>query len=74
MHKRLFVRCDLCSPRRPGLIWLGGTDWVECPQCAQTPGKIEIVEEEVKPRGKLFLPGDTKGLVLRHPLHAKHFG
>lgn len=69
--KHVFVRCDLCSPRRPGLLWLGGNDWVECPQCKE--GKLELVEERVEPRGKMFVAGDTRGIVLRHPEHARRF-
>lgn len=29
--------CDLCSKSsRKGLLWLGGGDWVECPDCGGT--------------------------------------
>jgi hypothetical protein len=71
--RKLFIRCDLCSPRKPGWLWLRGTTWVACPQCDKT-GRVEIVEELVKPRGKVFIPGDTRGATLHHPMHARRFG
>jgi hypothetical protein len=70
--QRVTIRCDLCSPRRPGLIWLGGADWVECPQCVD--GKVEAVETKVEPRGRVFIAGDTRGATLHHPLQARRFG
>ena len=30
-------RCELCAASsRKGLLWLGGGDWLECPDCGGT--------------------------------------
>lgn len=72
-YQRLFIRCDLCSPRKRGYLWLGGGDWVECPQCNAT-GKVEVIEEHVTPRGKVFISGETGGATIADPRHARRFG
>lgn len=31
------ARCTVCvGSTRPGLLWLGGSDWLECPDCGGT--------------------------------------
>lgn len=72
--RHLFIRCDTCAPStRPGLLWLGGGDWVECPRgCVN--GRIELVEEQVKPRGQGFIVGSTKGFTLPAPAYSRRFG
>lgn len=67
------IKCDFCGPQRPGYLWLGRDDWLKCPQCAAT-GELEVVQQLIQPRGKVFLPGDTKGFTLHHPEHDKRFG
>lgn len=71
--QRIVTRCDLCAPStRPGLLWLGGGDWVECPQCVG--GKLEIIQQDVQPVGRIFIPGSTRGATLHHPEHRRRFG
>lgn len=43
--EKLLVRCPDCArSTRPGLLWLGGSDWVECPTCdPKKPGLMPIV-------------------------------
>lgn len=61
---RKFIKCDICAPStRPGLLWMRGSDWVECPQCQGT-GKIEIIKRESWPTGKIFIPGYTHGATI----------
>lgn len=59
---RHFILCDFCSKRRPGLLWLGGDDWVECPYCVK--GKVEVIQQECPPTGKIFIPGSTHGATI----------
>lgn len=66
------IKCDVCSPRKPGFLWMGGNDWVECPQCVG--GLVELVEQHIKPRGRGFIAGNTRGFTLHHPAHARRFG
>jgi len=43
------MRCDLCAGgTKPGYLWLGGSDYVECPQCAGDR-QMDIVEQIVTP-------------------------
>jgi hypothetical protein len=69
---KISIACDVCSVRKPGFLWLGGNDWVECPQCVN--GWVEAVEQAIKPRGKAFIAGDTRGFTLHHPEHERRFG
>lgn len=49
---RLTLACDLCGrSSKPGYLWLGGSDYVECPQCGGDK-KMDIVE-------RLIVPGLT---------------
>lgn len=50
---RVTLRCDMCAGSlRPGLLWLGGKDYVECPQCGGDQ-KMPVVERLTTP-GLLF--------------------
>ena len=45
--------CGLCaSSHRPGLLWIGGSDYLECPDCNGTT-KIEAVAERFTPFERL---------------------
>lgn len=68
---RYYIPCDICSPVKPGYLWLRGNDWVECPQCVL--GQIEVVEQKVEPKGKVFIPGYTNGATIFHPEHSRRF-
>ena len=47
--------CSLCEGRRK--LWLGGSDYVECPDCDAT-GKFEYHEERVRKTERvIFIPG-----------------
>lgn len=52
------ARCPTCiRSTRSGLLWLGGRDWVECPDCGGTE-VLEFHEERFTPRERLVsLPG-----------------
>lgn len=58
-EQRLRLRCDFCaSSGKPGHLWLGGKDYIECPQCLGAGGQIgvlELVEQFIQP-GKVFIP------------------
>lgn len=42
--------CPTCVlSTRKGLLWLGGSDWTECPDCAGT-GDVEIIAERFAPK------------------------
>lgn len=45
-ERKLSIECDLCYGHR--LLWLGGNDYVECPNCVK--GKVEVIETTVRPR------------------------
>ena len=52
---RHVIRCALCCGR--GKLWLGGADYVECPDCAAT-GRVVVDEFKVRKRARtVFLPG-----------------
>jgi hypothetical protein len=46
------VTCQLCQGRKR--FWLGGRDYLECPDCGAT-GMIVIFEEVKKPPTRVFL-------------------
>ena len=42
------VRCPVCAGSlRPGLLWLGGGDYLECPSC--DGGTLTINEYKLRP-------------------------
>lgn len=52
---KIIQPCDVCNGR--GKLWLGGADYVECPDCLAT-GKIEFNEYKVrKVKRTVFVPG-----------------
>lgn len=59
-YTRRFLVCDVCMGRRK--LWLGGGDYLECPQCDAT-GKVEMVAEVIKARTQeRFIPMHGGGL------------
>lgn len=62
---RVYILCDLClSSGKQGYLWLGGKDYVECPQCFGTGrkrGRLEIVEQVITP-SRIFVVGGGKPL------------
>jgi hypothetical protein len=47
---KLEAQCPTCvQSTRKGLLWLGGDDWLECPDCAES-GKVEIIAERFAPK------------------------
>lgn len=61
--------CPTCfhSTRR-GLLWLGGSDWLECPTC-ETAGQITIHEQRFVPTERtISIPGaGTIQAPVHHP-------
>lgn len=57
IEKRDFVqRCGHCArSTEPGWLWLGGSDWAQCPMC--TDGYIRGTETRITPTRKIILPG-----------------
>jgi len=48
------IICTLCNGRKK--LWLGGNDFLECPDCVD--GKVEINEYKVrKVERTIFMPG-----------------
>lgn len=53
-EQRVTLVCDMCQgSSKPGYLWLGGSDYVECPQCFTTR-TIPFVEQLIIP-GKTFV-------------------
>ena len=51
---KTMLPCDMCGAR--GKLWLGGRDYLECPQC-EGAKKIPVIEEQFKPvEKKIFIP------------------
>lgn len=49
-HIKEWIPCDVCArSTKPGRLWLGGADWLECPQC-EGLAKVERVTEVVQAR------------------------
>lgn len=57
--RRFVALCDLCSKQKPGWLWMGGNDYVRCPQCED--GLIKGRETQVDQTRRIFLP---RGVVL----------
>ena len=51
---KLTLVCDLCNAK--GLIWLGGKDYLECPQCNGTK-KFVMFENRITPARHILVPG-----------------
>jgi len=63
------AKCPTCATStRPGLLWLGGNDWVECPsECDR--GTIEIHEQRFAPTERtISVGGITMQVPRHHPL------
>ena len=46
------VRCPTCAgSTRKGLLWLGGNDWLECPDCIE--GQTEVIATPFTPRERI---------------------
>lgn len=55
---KLRLRCPTCRhSTRPGLLWLGGKDWVECPDCEGTTWFVMYEERIQPPPSRVFLAG-----------------
>ena len=53
---QLHLTCDFCRrSEKPGYLWLGGKDYVECPQC-DGDQRMTILEQVVLP-GRIFAVG-----------------
>lgn len=64
------VPCVTCAKStRPGLLWLGGGDWLECPDCDGTR-EIEVIEERFNPTERTISIG---GLTMQVPKHHPTF-
>ena len=61
------TRCPTCAgSTRMGLLWLGGDDWLECPDC-NAIGAVEVVEERFAPVERtISVPGVGTLAVPRH--------
>jgi hypothetical protein len=46
VEERVKLRCDVCHGRKK--LWLGGKDYVECPNCEER-GHVELVEARLTP-------------------------
>lgn len=47
--RRIVVPCQRCAPSlKPGHLWLGGRDYVECPDC-EGAGLFKFYEERTAP-------------------------
>ena len=61
IRKRDFrQRCGACvKSTEPGWLWLGGGDWVKCPNCET--GWNSGVETVIEPTRKIFIVSSTGG-------------
>jgi len=56
-ERHQWVRCPTCQGSiEPGKLWIGGGDYVDCPDCVGTPGRVELVETLVEPGKSVFMP------------------
>lgn len=65
VKREFLARCGTCkNSTEPGWLWLGGGDWVECPECNNisqgiknsTPGFFTGLETQLTPTRKIILP------------------
>ncbi len=54
---RITTRCPTCRGRK--LLWLGGKDYVECPDCDGT-GTFILYEEKKNPAKHILVQGLRK--------------
>jgi DnaJ-class molecular chaperone len=47
--------CTTCKGRK--LLWLGGKDYVECPDCEGTGSILMYEEKKPPPPTRVFMPG-----------------
>lgn len=59
-HTRREKRCPLCRRSRyRGKLWIGGKDYVDCPDC-EGSGTFVVYRQPIAPPGaRVFLPGQT---------------
>jgi DNA-directed RNA polymerase subunit RPC12/RpoP len=49
-------RCATCAKStEPGWLWLGGTDYVQCPNCDKGIAAAGV-QTSIEPTRKIFLP------------------
>lgn len=62
-YSRRIMACDMCAKStRKGALWLGGGDWVECPNCQGT-AEVEAITEVVQAHTQaLYTPRAGGGL------------
>lgn len=54
-------RCFLCRESlKPGYLWIGGKDYLECPDCNGTARFLMIEERIQPPPTRVFLAGLTR--------------
>ncbi|MDQ3024753.1 MAG: hypothetical protein M3R04_10330 [bacterium] len=69
---RIEAACVTChKSSRPGLLWLGGGDWLECPDC--TNGTVTFDESRFTPKERtVFIAGLKPHVeVAHHPSIAR---
>lgn len=61
------ARCPTCAGgTRGGLLWLGGDDWLTCPNCNGTQ-RIELIEQRFAPVERtISIPGVGTLAVPKH--------
>lgn len=58
---KIDAKCVLCRESlKPGYLWIGGKDYLECPDCNGT-GRFLMIEERIQPPPtRVFLAGLTR--------------
>jgi len=62
--EKLAIVCPTCfQSQRKGLLWLGGKDYLECPDCGgpsgKHPGVFRMWERMITPPKRFFVSGFT---------------